>query len=117
MSGLQRLVMTHRGITFVDLPGSGTRRWPKVTSIKRLQLASFACSLLVTAHRITENEAGLHVHGQHAAGTRSSRPRRPDLPRQPARHDLQSLLAAIEPCSAFLPRCRRVVEETQGMRI
>ena len=53
------LELTHRGITFVDLPGCGTRRWPKDTYSERLNLASYDCFLLVTAHRFTENDAFL----------------------------------------------------------
>jgi len=88
--------ITHRGITFVDLPGGGTRRWPKDTYIEWVKLANFDCFLFVTAHRFTENDAflfhqlralgkpcfvvrnmvdraiedGLHDHGQDAADTR-----------------------------------------------
>jgi predicted GTPase len=53
------LEISHRGITFVDLPGCGTRRWPRDTYVERLNLASFDCFLLVTAQRFFENDAYL----------------------------------------------------------
>ena len=53
------LEISHRGITFVDLPGCGTRRWPKDTYVERLDLASYDCFLLVTAQRFYENDAYL----------------------------------------------------------
>jgi GTP-binding protein EngB required for normal cell division len=53
------LEINHRGITFVDLPGCGTRRWPKDTYVERLNLVSYDCFLLVTAQRFTENDAFL----------------------------------------------------------
>jgi GTP-binding protein EngB required for normal cell division len=53
------LEISHRGITFVDLPGCGTRRWPKGTYAERLDLASYDCFLLVTAQRFYENDAFL----------------------------------------------------------
>jgi predicted GTPase len=142
--------LTHRGITFVDLPGCGTRRWPKDTYIERLKLASFDCFLLVTAQRFTENDAflfhqlramgkpcfvvrnmvdraiedGLHDHGQDAAETRRQIQQdiitqlEPDPParvyltsaRQPAQHDLQSLLAAIGIALDGLKRSRFVAD-------
>ncbi len=53
------LELSHRGITFVDLPGCGTRRWPKETYVERLNLASYDCFLLVTAQRFYENDVFL----------------------------------------------------------
>ena len=53
------LEISHRGITFVDLPGCGTRRWPKDTYVERLNLADYDCFLLVTAQRFYENDAYL----------------------------------------------------------
>lgn len=53
------LEISHRGITFVDLPGCGTRRWPKDTYVERLNLAAYDCFLLVTAQRFYENDAFL----------------------------------------------------------
>jgi predicted GTPase len=50
----------HKGITFTDLPGCGTLTWPKDTYIEKVQLHSFDCFLLITAHRITENDAFLY---------------------------------------------------------
>ena len=144
------LELTHRGITFVDLPGCGTRRWPKDTYSERLNLAGYDCFLLVTAHRFTETDAflfhqlramgkpcfvvrnmvdraiedGLHDHGHDAAETRRriqqdiTTQLEPDPParvyltsaRQPAQHDLQSLLAAIGSALAGLKQSRFVAD-------
>ena len=49
----------HKGITFTDLPGCGTVKWPKDSYIQSLGLLSFDCFLLITAHRFTENDAFL----------------------------------------------------------
>lgn len=51
---------THKGIVFTDLPGCGTLNWPKDGYIEKLQLNTFDCFLLVTAHRFTENDAFLY---------------------------------------------------------
>jgi GTP-binding protein EngB required for normal cell division len=144
------LELTHRGITFVDLPGCGTRRWPRDTYIERLNLASFDCVLLVTAQRFTENDAflfhqlramgkpcfvvrnmmdraiedGRHDHGHDDAETRRlvqhdiRAQLEPDPPdrvyltsaRQPAQHDLQSLLAAIGTALDGLKQARFVAD-------
>jgi len=50
----------HKGITFVDLPGCGTQKWPRETYIERLGLDRFDCFLLVTAHRFYESDAFLY---------------------------------------------------------
>lgn len=50
---------THKGITFTDLPGCGTKKWPKASYIKRLKLESYDCFLLITADRFTENDCYL----------------------------------------------------------
>jgi GTP-binding protein EngB required for normal cell division/uncharacterized protein (DUF697 family) len=50
---------THEGIIFTDLPGCGTVKWPKDNYIKKLNLLSYDCFLLVTAERFTENDVFL----------------------------------------------------------
>lgn len=50
---------THKGIVFTDLPGCGTTSWPRDNYIQRLNLQSYDCFLLVTAHRFTENDVFL----------------------------------------------------------
>jgi len=50
----------HKGITFVDLPGCGTQKWPKDRYIEKLGLAEFDCFLLVTAQRLYENDIYLY---------------------------------------------------------
>lgn len=47
---------TRQGIIFTDLPGCGTPSWPRHNYIQRLQLESYDCFLLVTAHRFQEND-------------------------------------------------------------
>lgn len=51
---------SHKGIIFTDLPGCGTQSWPKDSYIEKLQLLTFDCFLLITAHRFTENDAFLY---------------------------------------------------------
>ena len=50
----------HKGITFVDLPGCGTQKWPRDTYIDRLKLDEFDCFLLVTAQRFYDSDAYLY---------------------------------------------------------
>lgn len=50
---------SHKGITFVDLPGCGTQKWPKESYIRALDLKDYDCFLLITAHRFYENDAYL----------------------------------------------------------
>jgi predicted GTPase/uncharacterized protein (DUF697 family) len=50
----------HKGITFVDLPGCGTQKWPRDTYIERLKLDEFDCFLLVTAQRFYDSDAYLY---------------------------------------------------------
>ena len=47
---------SHKGLIFVDLPGCGTKKWPKANYIDRLDLLNYDCFLLVTADRFTEND-------------------------------------------------------------
>ncbi len=49
----------HKGIVFTDLPGCGTLNWPKDNYIEKLNLLTFDCFLLITAHRFTENDVFL----------------------------------------------------------
>jgi len=51
---------THKGITFTDLPGCGTQKWPKDSYIRSLDLNKYDCFLLITAHRFYENDAYLY---------------------------------------------------------
>lgn len=144
------LEISHRGITFVDLPGCGTRRWPKDTYIERLNLASYDCFLLVTAQRFYETDAflfhqlralgkpcfvvrnmidraiedGLHDHGASEADTRrliqhditsQLEPNPPERiyltsARQPAQHDLQTLLVDIGAALDGLKQSRFVAD-------
>ena len=48
--------ISHKGLIFVDLPGCGTKKWPKASYMKRLDLLTYDCFLLVTADRFTEND-------------------------------------------------------------
>ncbi|QDU97308.1 GTPase [Lignipirellula cremea] len=50
----------HGGMVFVDLPGCGTARWPQDTYVKRLDLQSYDCFILVTAQRFYEPDAHLY---------------------------------------------------------
>ena len=50
----------HRGIIFTDLPGCGTRNWPRDSYIEKLKLLTYDCFLLITAHRFTENDVFLY---------------------------------------------------------
>lgn len=50
---------SHKGVSFVDLPGCGTKKWPKESYIRDLALTDYDCFLLITAHRFYENDAYL----------------------------------------------------------
>jgi predicted GTPase len=50
---------THKGLTLVDLPGCGTKNWPKDSYIEKLHLPDYDCFILITAHRFTENDVFL----------------------------------------------------------
>lgn len=50
----------HKGITFVDLPGCGTKKWTTNSYIDRLELSSFDCFLLVTADRFFDDDNFLY---------------------------------------------------------
>jgi len=50
----------HRGSIFTDLPGCGTRNWPRESYIEKLKLLTYDCFLLITAHRFTENDVFLY---------------------------------------------------------
>jgi predicted GTPase/uncharacterized protein (DUF697 family) len=50
----------HGGMTFVDLPGCGTQKWPKDTYVQKLGLATYDCFILVTSTRFYENDAYLY---------------------------------------------------------
>ncbi len=50
----------HGGIVFTDLPGCGTRKWPRDTYVERLDLADYDVFLLITAERFTENDLFLY---------------------------------------------------------
>jgi len=50
----------HGGMVFVDLPGCGTASWPRDTYANRLDLDSYDCFILVTAHRFFDDDAYLY---------------------------------------------------------
>ena len=49
----------HKGVIFTDLPGCGTKNWPKDSYIEKLKLLTYDCFLLITANRFTENDVFL----------------------------------------------------------
>lgn len=49
----------HQGITFVDLPGCGTLKFPRESYIGKQNLTSYDCFLLITANRFMENDVFL----------------------------------------------------------
>lgn len=50
----------HGGIIFTDLPGLGTKKWPRESYIERLKLAEYDVFLLITSERFTENDLFLY---------------------------------------------------------
>jgi GTP-binding protein EngB required for normal cell division len=54
------LEFIHQGLIFVDLPGLGTKKWPKDSYIDRLNLLTFDFFILVTEGRFTENDIYLY---------------------------------------------------------
>ncbi len=52
--------VTHKGIVFTDLPGCGTKTWPRDSYVSDLGLGQYDCLLLITADRLTENDVFLH---------------------------------------------------------
>jgi len=51
--------VAHKGVIFTDLPGCGTKNWPKDSYIEKLKLLTYDCFLLITANRFTENDVFL----------------------------------------------------------
>lgn len=50
----------HNGIEFVDLPGCGTKKWPKDSYISDLKLDAYDCFIIVTSTRLYESDLYLH---------------------------------------------------------
>ena len=50
----------HGGISFVDLPGCGTKNWRRETYISRLGLDTYDCFILVTADRFCQDDVWLY---------------------------------------------------------
>lgn len=52
--------LVHGGVVFVDVPGCGTKNWPRETYVSRLKLQQYDCFVLITADRFFEDDIWLY---------------------------------------------------------